>query len=171
MQILAIQGTMPWMRARVVLGALGVAALAAAAPTAGAADPPATIQVVSISTKVVNHDAPPKGPSTGDTTVMKDKLVNAVAQYGKKKGAVVGSDSGTMRVLAKSVRFDGKAVLPGGTLTLKGTVSRGPNKSIIIPVTAGTGDYAGASGYVVVGPGTTRSLNVYHLKYTLQPVA
>ncbi len=159
------------MRARVVLAALGVAALTAAGPTAGAADPPATISVISVTTKVVNHDAPPKGPSAGDTSVMKDKLVNAVAQYGKKKGAVVGSDSGTMRVLAKSVRFDGKAVLPGGTLTLKGTVTRGPNNSIVIPVTAGTGTYAGATGFVVVGPGTKKSLNVYHLTYTLQPVA
>lgn len=157
---------------RVTLAVSVVAALAALAPAAASAAGPTTIQVVSVTIKATSTDKPPKGPSAGDTTVMRDKLVNAVAQYGKAKGAVVGSDSGTMRILSPtSARFDGIAHLPGGTLTLKGRIAAGPNQSIIIPVTAGTGRYAGASGFVVVGPGTKRSVNVYHLTYRSAPIA
>ena len=153
-----------------VLAAVGVLA---AVPAAGAAGP-ATISVVSISVPPtpVNHDKPPKGMaknsySKGDTIVFKDRLVNAVAQFGKKKGAVVGSDHGTMTFLsAHSARFDGKAVLPGGTLTLKGVIA-GAGSAMAIPVTGGTGRYAGAHGIVVVGPGAKQSLNVYHLQYSL----
>jgi hypothetical protein len=77
-----------------------------------------------------------------------------------------------MRILSvTSARFDGVAHLPGGTLTLKGKIAAAPNQSIVIPVTAGTGRYEGAHGFVVVGPGTKRSLNVYHLTYNLPPVA
>lgn len=170
MQILPIAGTMREMRVRLALATIGAAALAALVPAAGVAAAPATIKVVSVSTSLVNRDRPPKGVSKGDTSVMKDRLVNAVAQFGKKKGAVVGTDRGTMTVLAKSIRFVGLAHLPGGTLTLKGTVARGPTKdSLVIPVTAGTGVFAGARGFVVVGPGSKRSLNVYHLIYPVGP--
>jgi hypothetical protein len=157
---------------RVTLALSVAAAVAALVPAAASAAGPSTIQVVSVTVKSTSKDKPPKGPSAGDTTVMRDRLVNAVAQYGRKKGAVVGSDSGTMRILSKtSARFDGIAHLPGGTLTLKGKIAAGPNQSILIPVTAGTGVYQGARGFVVVGPGTKRSLNVYHLTYNLSPVA
>jgi hypothetical protein len=121
-----------------------------------------TSQVVSIGSAKVN-DRPPKGSSKGDTVVYRDRLMNAVAQFGRKKGARVGSDRGTMTFTsAHRARFDGRARLPGGTLTLKGRVIALPNNAFAIPVTAGTGDYTGAKGYLVVAGGKT-ALNVYRL--------
>lgn len=163
------------MRARIALLAVLVGVPAALAQTAGAAPPPKTFSVVSVSVgNPVETDKPPKGPSKGDTIVFKDKLVNAKAQFGKKKGAVVGSDRGTMTFhTAHTASFDGVAVLPGGTVTLKGPVSGvgGQPDAMIIPVAGGTGKYSGATGYVFVGPGKTRSTNTYFLKYPTGPVA
>ena len=117
-----------------------------------------TIKVTSVSISYKTTDKPPKGPSKGDTIVYRDRLLNAVAQFGRKQGAVVGSDHGTMTFTsAHSARFDGLAVLPGGTLTLSGNVLAVTATSFAIPVTAGTGRFAGAKGYLVVGPGKKKS--------------
>jgi hypothetical protein len=130
-----------------------------------------TIQVLSIGAAKV-HDRPPKGTSKGDTVVYRDRLVNAKAQFGKKKGVRVGSDRGTMTFTsAHAARFSGSATLPGGTLTLQGRVTALPDNALAIPVTGGTGDFAGAKGYLIVGSGHKQALNVYRLTISSSHVA
>jgi hypothetical protein len=158
---------------RVVLTLAAAAALLVPAAVQARATEALVIKVTSVSTSLKTHDATPKGPSKGDTVVFRDNLLNAAAQFGKKKGVKVGGDRGTMTYTSDhSARFLGKATLPGGTLTLKGQVLAAPDgKSLVIPVTGGTGRFKGARGAVLVGPGAKRSLNTYTLTLPLAPVA
>jgi hypothetical protein len=163
------------MRARTALALAGAAALLL--PIAGQARVQDTvvIKVTSVTAKgsPVTKDKPPKGASNGDTVTFKDDLLNAAAQFGKKVGAKVGTDQGTMTFSSKtSARFTGFATLPGGTVTLDGAVaSASDGKSIIIPVTGGTGRYRNAHGTLLVGPGNKRALNTYTLVVPTTPVA
>jgi hypothetical protein len=148
------------------LALVAVALLVPAAAGQARATDTLVVKVTSVSIgEPKATDKAPKGASKGDTIVFHDNLVNAAVQFGKKKGVKVGTDRGTMTYTgAHTARFDGKATLPGGTLTLKGQVSASADgKSLIIPVTGGTGRFKGAKGAVLVGPGTTRSLNTYTL--------
>jgi hypothetical protein len=123
-----------------------------------------TIQVISVGLSVRTVDRPPKGNSKGDTVVQRDKLLNAVGQFGKRKGARVGSDQGTLTYTsAHTARFRGSATLPDGTITLNGDVQPATSGFIAIPVTGGTGRYAGAKGYLFVAPGEKTVLNVFRL--------
>jgi Dirigent-like protein len=143
-------------------------------PSAFAASGPKTItlEVTSVGISVVDHDKAPKGASRGDTIVYHDKLLNAVAQFGKAKGATVGSDHGTMTFTSPhAARFEGLAQLPGGTLTLDGKVTAVSSNLLTIPVTSGTGAYAGATGVLVIGPGSKRALNIYRLQIAVGNVA
>jgi Dirigent-like protein len=150
--------------------ALAVVAAAAFAPAAEAKK--VTIALTSVSISAKQNDVAPKGASKGDTIVYRDRLVNAKAQFGRAKGAPVGADRGTMTFTsAHAATFSGVAVLPGGTLKLEGKVIALPNRSLAIPVTGGTGDFAKAKGYVLVGPGTKRALNTYTLTLPEIPVA
>lgn len=152
--------------------ALALAVLAAAAVVPAAEAKKVTIALTSVSISARQNDLGPKGASKGDTIVYRDRLLNAKAQFGHAKGATVGSDRGTMTFTsAHAARFSGVAVLPGGTLQLEGKVIALPNRSLAIPVTGGTGDFAKAKGYVLVGPGTKRALNTYTLTLPEIPVA
>jgi hypothetical protein len=143
--------------------ALGVAA---ALPAAARAET-LTIRVTSVVVTVKRVDVKPKGTSAGDRLVLEDSLLNAAPQFGKKTGATVGSDSGTMTFTSShSARFVGRARLPGGTLRLKGPVTAYGRDSIRIPVVGGTGRFSSARGTLTVGPGEKRALNVYELKLT-----
>jgi uncharacterized membrane protein len=162
------------MRARTALALAALAVLAV--PAAGQARPQdttLTIKVTSVSVKLAQKDVPPKGASKGDTVFFRDALLNAAAQFGKPAGAKVGSDHGTMTFTSKTAAlFKGSATLPGGTVTLDGKVSgTSDGKSLVIPVTGGTGRFKGAHGVVVVGPGDKRSLNTYSLVIPTAPVA
>jgi hypothetical protein len=100
-----------------------------------------------------------------DTIRMSDKLYNLVPQFGKPKGALVGSDSGTVkRTGTLSASFRGVARLPGGTLTVKGQVIAGEPISDVA-VSGGTGRFAGARGIVVIRElsGRARAANIFHL--------
>lgn len=145
---------------RRLLLAATLALAVAAAPAASAKT--ITLQVTSVAVSVKSNDHPPKGASKGDTIVQHDRLLNAVAQFGRKKGAAVGSDRGTMTFTSKrTARFKGVVVLPKGTLTLNGKVTAAQGGILVIPVTGGTGAYSGAKGVLLVGPGEKRALNVY----------
>ena len=121
---------------------------------------------------MTTHDVAPKGPSKGDTVTYRDRLLNAAAQFGRKKGAKVGSDSGTLTFTgAHTATFNGKAKLPGGTLTLSGPVYTLQNGDLVIPVTGGTGSFAGVRGTLTVGPGKNHVPNTYRLNPAPAPVA
>jgi hypothetical protein len=153
------------MRLRVLLlvtvlaGAVGTAATAAQGP--------ATIRLVSVGTGERLRDTPPAGPSRGDASIQTSRLLNAVAQFGKPKGAVVGRDSATLTLTGPaSATIAGGATLPGGTLLLRGVMRVAPGR-LVFPVVRGTGRYAGARGTVTVTAlaGQNRALNVYRLVY------
>jgi hypothetical protein len=149
---------------------VAAAAVALAAAPAAQAEK-LTIAVTSVVISSRQTDVVPKGTSKGDTIAMRDRLVNAKAQFGKKKGAVVGSDHGTMTFTgAHTARFSGTAVLPGGTLRLDGKVVPVTN-GLVIPITAGTGRFAKAKGFVVVGHGDKTAPNTYVLTLPTIPVA
>ena len=154
---------------RLIRSWLTVALLSAAValPAAAATARARTIVVTSVTLKYVSHDAGAKGPSKGDSAVYHDRLLNAKAQFGKKKGAKVGTDSGTLSFTgAHTATFKGKAKLPGGTLTLSGDVYTLQNGDLVIPVTGGTGAFAGLTGTLTVGTGKNHVRNTYTLKST-----
>jgi hypothetical protein len=153
------------MRLRVLLvvtvlaGVVGTAAATAQGPT--------TIRLVSVGISDRLRDAPPAGPSRGDASVQTSRLLNAVAQFGKPKAAVVGRDSATLTLTGPTTAaIAGVATLPGGTLTLRGAMRVTPG-GLVFPVVRGTGRYAGARGTVTVTAlaGQNRALNVYRLVY------
>jgi hypothetical protein len=161
------------MRVRTGLAAAALVALSVPVAGQARAQETLTIKVTSVSVKLTQKDKPPKGASKGDTVVFEDNLLNAAAQFGKKVGAKVGTDRGTMTFTSKNAAFfNGLATLPGGTVNLDGKVSAGADgKSLVIPVKGGTGRYKGATGFVLVGPGDKRSLNTYTLTFPTTPVA
>jgi dirigent-like protein len=153
---------------RRVVVAVAAAALAGA-PAAQAEK--RTIAVTSVSVAAKRTDVPPKGTSRGDTILLRDRLFNARRQFGKARGVAVGSDHGTMTFTgAHTARFSGVAVLPGGTLRLNGKVVPVTN-GLVIPVTGGTGRFARAKGFVVVGHGDRTAPNTYVLMLPTIPVA
>jgi len=149
-----------------------VAVLAfAALPAVTASAVTQQIKVISVTVSTVSHDVGPKGASKGDTIAYRDRLVNAAQQFGKKKGEAVGSDSGTMTFTGPhTATFQGKAVLPGGTLTLSGPVYS-TTAGLVVPVTGGTGAFAHVHGTLLVGSGSKRVPNTYRLVRPSGPVA
>jgi hypothetical protein len=115
-------------------------------------------------------DKAPKGPSAGDRSQERTRLLNAVPQFGKPAGAVVGHDQGTTVLDSKtSGRMTGITYLPGGTLVVHGRVRADRERGgIVAPVTRGTGRYSGARGtiWIVRVRNPNRVLNVYTLKYS-----
>jgi hypothetical protein len=110
-------------------------------------------------------DVPPTGASVGDSFTEASRLRNAVAQFGRPKGAVVGSDRATTTLIsAQAVRMQGTVRLPGGTLTIRGRVTLRPG-SASVPVTGGTGRFAGARGTVTAAalPDGRSAANVYRI--------
>jgi Dirigent-like protein len=145
--------------------------LAAAAAAGPARAGTLTIAVTSVALSAKTIDVGPKGTSTGDRVVMRDRLLNARRQFGRPRGAQVGSDHGTMTFTgAHSATFSGVASLPGGTLRISGRVVAVP-AGLVIPVTGGTGRFDGAKGYVLVGHGEKTALNTYTLTIRTAPVA
>ena len=138
----------------------------AAAPAAAA--PARVILVTSDAVAMRVHDVPPRGPSRGDTVSYRDRLVNAVAQFGKPRGVNVGTDAGTLTFTsAHTATFRGTTRLPGGTLTLAGAVYTLANGDLVIPVVAGTGTLAGLHGTLTVSSGRDHVLNTYRLAYAV----
>jgi hypothetical protein len=150
-----------------LLALTGIATLVLTA-AAGARTSATVIRVVSVATAVKTHDEPPKGPSKGDYVVVDDKLTNAVAQFGKKKGALVGTDHAIEKNIGSNrVLVDGVARLPGGTIHFKGELKVASNGIATVAVIGGTGDFESAKGAVAIANLTKdgkTALNVYSLK-------
>jgi hypothetical protein len=127
---------------------------------------PAVGQARSARTMDVKVVSVLSGYSVSGTSLrMTDKLYNLVPQFGKPKGALVGSDSGTLKKTGTiSFSFRGVARLAGGTLTVKGRVIGGEPVSNLT-VAGGTGRFAGARGIVVIREmrGKGRAANIFHL--------
>jgi uncharacterized membrane protein len=144
----------------------------AAGLAAGAGAANKTILVTSVTLKMETHDIGAKGVSKGDTIVYRDRLLNAATQFGRKKGARVGSDRGTLTFTgAHTAKYDGSATLPGGTVTLRGLVTGVPGGGLIVPVVGGTGAFAHVHGTLTVGAGRNHVLNTYRLVSSSLPIA
>jgi hypothetical protein len=99
------------------------------------------------------RDVPPKTHGTtgeytkGDTLSGTSSLRNAARQFGKPKGAHVGTSRFVFTALStERARFDGVARLPGGTVHARGLVK--VEGSLQVAIVGGTGVYAGATGVV-----------------------
>jgi hypothetical protein len=144
-------------------GLVAALVLALAFPLAAQADRRLVIHLTSVTTSITPHDVAPAGLSAGDRYVAKSRLLNLVPQFGRPKGAVVGSDRGTLSMLGRSRgRSVGVAKLPGGTIRFRGSGKLDPRVSL--RVVGGTGDYAGARGTLVVAQSGNTTYNTYTLK-------
>lgn len=116
-----------------------------AAPDAGTRT--ITIRLISTeySGKTIVDQAPTNVVSRGDVIVVTSFLRNAVAQFGRPKGAEVGADNATFTVLT-STQADLKLEmnLPGGTILAGGRIRFGPIQTYA--VRGGTGKYLHARG-------------------------
>src|SRR5207342_408426 len=88
---------------------------------------------------------PPAGRS-GDAVIATDRLENAVPQFGKPKGAIVGRTRYRGLFLTAAVAtLEVTATLPGGTVHARGRVDF-RLASDAIRVDGGTGAFAGTTG-------------------------
>jgi len=150
---------------RLHLVTLGSVVLAAAisAPATGAPQSERVIRVTATSISGSTQKKPPAGPA-GDVIVGSDRLRNAVAQFGKPKGAVVGKD--TYRLVFRSAHVAAisvTATLPGGTIRCQGTFDD-RRRSQLIRVVGGTGSFAGVTGTCEARPSGSGTLNTYRLR-------
>jgi hypothetical protein len=93
-------------------------------------------------------DRPPKGYPKGDVLRSRSILRNAVAQFERPQGAVVGSETWiTTVVIAPFGKLEVKVVstLPGGTIRARGTVTAA-DTTVMLRVVGGTGMYVNARG-------------------------
>jgi hypothetical protein len=156
-----------FVQARVLLGVLlGVLLLALPAPAArNKAGATLTIRLISTAGHITYRDRAPKGRSKGDTLSGPSTLRNAVKQFGRAKGAVVGHDYEVITLASANVgTVTAKVYLPGGTLRVRGRWTYG-GSALTVPVVGGTGRYANARGTSYVRDlSGNRSLNVYRLR-------
>ncbi len=124
-----------------------------------------TIRLISTAGQINYRDRPPQGPSKGDVLSGPSILRNAVAQFGRPKGAVVGHDYEVLTLSSPTVGVANVRVyLPGGTLRVKGRINASASAGTI-QVVGGTGRYANARGTSYIRDlSGRRSLNVYHLQ-------
>jgi hypothetical protein len=116
-----------------------------AAPDAGTRT--VTIRLISTeySGATIVDRAPRNMLSRGDVIVVTSFLRNAIAQFGRPKGAVVGADNATVTILTSThadMRLE--MSLPGGTLGAGGRIRLGPIQTYA--VRGGTGKFSHARG-------------------------
>jgi hypothetical protein len=160
------------MRYATVVVALGtlVSALPVAASERSSEASSLTIRLISTPGRTSVKDVPPQTlgqgtPSKGDTISGTSKLFNAVAQFGRPKGAKVGGDTYVFTFTsATTATVRGTVTLPGGTLRIGGALAL-PNTSGRVPIVGGTGAFAGARGFCQSREITgERSSNVYRVR-------
>jgi hypothetical protein len=130
-----------------------------------------TIRLVgtaSSSRYLVDH-APKGYPNKGDVVRATSNLRNAVAQFGRPKGAIVGSDVWiTTIVIPPFGKVDVKVAttVPGGTIRSVGTLTA-TQMTGSFRVVGGTGRYASARGALSLGnfsASASRAVIVYRLQ-------
>src|SRR5262245_59553772 len=153
--------------AAVVFGLFALSGPTAATATNSQGASALTIRLVSIFMPFKGRDRPPKGPSKGDVYAGPSVLRNAVKQFRRAKGAVVGHDYEVVTFTSPTTEAVRAVVhLPGGTIRVRGYRNRETNpRAFTVPVVAGTGRYANSRGTVYIRDlGPTHALNVYHLR-------
>jgi Dirigent-like protein len=128
-----------------------------------------TIRLVSkiVSFRILVNRPPKNADNVGDKVRAKNSLRNAVAQFGRPRGALVGSDVETITVtsvMPTRARVTVVVTLPGGTLRVAGPIT---SSNLVLPVIGGTGDFAGARGTSEVkslDADGDPALNVYRLR-------
>jgi hypothetical protein len=106
-----------------------------------------TVRLISTDTdsKVLTDRAPVNEASKGDVIVVESKLRNAVAQFGRPKGAVVGGTTWVFTIRSPaSAHLIVRSHLPGGDLRGAGSVRLGAEQTF--HVTGGTGRFTNARG-------------------------
>jgi hypothetical protein len=131
-----------------------------------------TINLISGNARESVTDKAPKElargvASRGDVIQGTSVLRNAVRQFGKPSGAVVGRDSYSFTFVSPTEAvIDVRVQLPGGTLRARGRMRVSQGDRIVVTVTGGTGKFAGARGTGearALSP--NESLNVYRLRF------
>jgi hypothetical protein len=126
---------------------LTAAMLLGAHVASGAQSSTRLIQVLSKTTREqLVKDKAPKGESKGDIITGSSVLRNAVAQFGRPSGAVVGRDQ--YRIVVETPNLAAIRVtvtLPGGTITCRGKLFHSRTRQVLQAVSA-TGAFAHASG-------------------------
>jgi hypothetical protein len=138
------------LTAAVLLASLSFVMALPSATTDAVATKSVVIRVLVQPVTRVIKDVPPKTMnlgeySKGDTITGTSILRNDVRQFGKPKGARVGTSHGVTTALSsQTARFDAVASCPGGTIHVRGEGAIGP--TVTVPIVGGTGIYAGATG-------------------------
>ena len=130
-----------------------VMALGAAASDTTAAKS-VTIRVLIMPVTRTFTDVAPKTHATrgeytkGDTLTGTSILRNAVRQFGKPKGARIGTSRFVETALSpQRIVFDGVSRVPGGTVHARGVMHEVAGK-LTVAVVGGTGLYAAATGVI-----------------------
>ncbi len=127
-----------------------------------------TVRLIARETdsKVLTDRPPQQELNRGDVLWVESVLRNAVPQFGRPKGAVVGRDTTILTVLsATHGRVLVQTLLPRGTLEAAGRVRFGARQTY--PVTGGTGRFAKARGIGesrALDPPSNRRLRIYRLR-------
>jgi hypothetical protein len=138
--------------AAVVLSSVSLVMALPAATSDAASTKSVTIRVLVQPVTRSIKDVPPKTLnmgeySKGDTITGTSILRNYVRQFGKPKGARVGTSHGVVTALSsQTASSDAVASFPGGTIHARGAGAIGPTTKV--PIVGGTGVYAGATGVV-----------------------
>ena len=127
-----------------------------------------TIRVLATVTTARPVDLPPRNvQNKGDRIFVESQLTNAVPQFGRPVGSIIGQDYSTITYLSPTERLvNVQITLPGGGLHLRGKLEVvDPAAVVRIPVISGTRDFAGATGFSEArsAPGS-HTLNVYRLR-------
>jgi len=127
-----------------------------------------TIRVLATVTTARPVDLPPRNvQNKGDRVFVESQLTNAVPQFGRPKGSIIGQDYSTITFLSRTERLvNVQITLPGGGLHLRGTLNVSDPAAVVkIPVISGTRDFAGATGFSEArsAPGN-HTLNIYRLE-------
>lgn len=146
---------------------------APATGTTGTGSRSVTIRVLATVTKAQPVDLPPRNVvNEGDRILVQSQLKNAVPQFGRPKGSIIGVDYSTITYVSQTERLvNVQITLPGGGLHLRGSipveggVEGGAAAVIEIPVVGGTRDFAGATGVSEARSAEgSQTLNIYRLR-------
>jgi hypothetical protein len=127
-----------------------------------------TIRVLATVTTARPVDLPPRNvQNKGDRVFVESQLTNAIPQFGRPKGSIIGQDYSTITYLSPTERLvNVQITLPGGGLHLRGKLTVDDPAAVVkIPVVSGTRDFAGATGFSEArsAPGS-HTLNIYRLR-------